>query len=65
MFQNSKNIIFRLLELNLVWDIEFGLDYDFVSPLYSNIGLTSDTIVKPTLDCKAFKFWTIGVNQLK
>ena len=56
MFQNSKNIIFRLLELNIEWDIDFGLDYDVISQLYSNVCLTSDTDVKPTLDCKAYTF---------
>ena len=62
MFENSKNITFPGWELNLGGYIDFCLDYDVISLLYSNVGLTSDTDVKPTLDCKAYKFWTIGVN---
>ena len=52
MFQNEKKITFEVSELNLGWDIDFPIVYDVVSPLYFNVGLTSDSEVNPTLDWK-------------
>ena len=52
MFQNEKKITFEVSELNLGWDIDFPIVYEVVSPLYFNVGLTSDSDVKPTLDWK-------------
>ena len=52
MFQNEKKITFEVSELNLGWDIDFPIVYDVVSPLYFNVGLTTDSDVKPTLDWK-------------
>ena len=50
MFQNEKKITFEVSELNLGKDIDFQIVYDVVYPLYFNVGLTSDSDVKPTLD---------------
>ena len=47
---------------NLGWDIDFTVDYDVIPPLNFNVGPTSDTDVKPTLDIKWHNFWGIGVN---
>ena len=52
MFQKEKKITFEVAELNLGWVIDFPIVYDVVSPLYFNVGLTSDSDVKPTLDWK-------------
>ena len=52
MFQNEKKITFEVSELNLGWYIDFPIVYEVVSPLYFNVGLTSDSDVKPTLDWK-------------
>ena len=52
MFQKEKNTTFEVSELNLGWDIDFPIVYNVVSPLYFNVGLTSDSDVKPTLDWK-------------
>ena len=52
MFQKEKKITFEVSELNLGWDIDFLIVYDVVSPLYFNVGLTTDSDVKPTLDWK-------------
>ena len=41
MFENSKKITFGVLELNLGWCIDFRLDYDVISLLYTNVSLTS------------------------
>ena len=62
MFQNSKKISFVILEFNLGWDSDFTLHYDVILPLYFNVAPTSDTDVKPTIDCKGHKFGTIRVN---
>ena len=39
---------------NSGWDFHFTLHYELFSSLYFNV-LTSDTDVKPTLDCKGHK----------
>ena len=51
MFQNEKKITFEVSELNLD-GISISRFYDVVSPLYFNVGLTSDSEVNPTLDWK-------------
>ena len=62
MFQKSKKISVGEKGLNLGWDIDVTLDYDVISRLYFNFGLTPDTVVKPTLGFKGHNFWTKAVN---
>ena len=61
-FNGQKKISFGVRWLNLGWDIDIALDYDAISQLYFNVGLTTDTDVKPTLGCKGRNFWTNAVN---
>ena len=52
MFQNEKKITFEASELNIGWVIDFPIVYDVIFSLYFNVGLTSDSDVKPTFDWK-------------